>query len=93
MGLLIKDGEIVTASSRYEADIWCEDEKITEIAPDIDPPADAEVVDASGKYVFPGFIDPHTHIHLPFMGTVSKDTYETGTKAALGQLGRVGSTS
>ncbi|MFB6374459.1 MAG: dihydropyrimidinase, partial [Bradymonadaceae bacterium] len=83
MGLLIKNGEIVTASSRYEADIWCEDDKITRIDDDIDPPADAEVVDADGKYVFPGFIDPHTHIHLPFMGTVSKDTYETGTKAAL----------
>lgn len=83
MGLLIKNGEIVTADSRYKADIWCEDEKITRIDDDIDPPAGAEVVDAEGKYVFPGFIDPHTHIHLPFMGTVSKDTYETGTIAAL----------
>ncbi len=40
-------------------------------------------MDAAGKYVFPGFIDPHTHIYLPFMGTFSKDTYETGSKAAL----------
>lgn len=83
MSLLIKNGEIVTASSRYKADIWCEDEKITRIDTDIDAPAGAEVVDAEGKYVFPGFVDPHTHIHLPFMGTVSKDTYETGTIAAL----------
>ena len=41
------------------------------------------MIDASGKYVFPGFIDPHTHIYLPFMGTFSKDTYETGSRAAL----------
>lgn len=83
MGLLIKNGEIVTASSRYKADIWCEDEQITRIDRDIDPPEDAEVIDASGKFVFPGFIDPHTHIHLPFMGTFAKDDYETGTQAAL----------
>jgi dihydropyrimidinase len=83
MALLIKNGEIVTADSRYVADIWCEDETITRIDQDITPPPDAEVVDASGKFVFPGFIDPHTHIYLPFMGTYSKDTYETGTQAAL----------
>ena len=46
-------------------------------------PADAEVIDATGKYVFPGFIDPHVHIYLPFMGTFAKDTYETGSQAAL----------
>jgi len=49
----------------------------------IDAPAGAEVINASGKYVFPGFIDPHVHIYLPFMGTFSKDTYETASKAAL----------
>jgi dihydropyrimidinase len=84
MGLLIKNGEIVTGDSRYIADIWCEGETITRIDSDIQAPtATAEVIDASGKYVFPGFIDPHTHIYLPFMGTFSKDDYETGTKAAL----------
>jgi dihydropyrimidinase len=83
MGLLIKNGEIVTGDARYVADIWCEGETITRIGPDIDPPAHAEVIDASPKYVFPGFIDPHTHIYLPFMGTYSKDDYETGTRAAL----------
>jgi dihydropyrimidinase len=41
------------------------------------------VINASGKYVFPGFIDPHVHIYLPFMGTYSKDNYETASKAAL----------
>jgi D-hydantoinase len=83
MSLLIKNGEIVTGDSRYVADIWCEGETITRIDKNIDPPAGAKVIDATGKYVFPGFVDPHTHIYLPFMGTYSKDTYETGTKAAV----------
>jgi dihydropyrimidinase len=83
MPLLIKNGEIVTASERYTADIYCESETITRIDRDISAPANATVVDATGKFVFPGFIDPHVHIYLPFMGTYSKDTYETGSKAAL----------
>jgi dihydropyrimidinase len=83
MSLLIKNGEIVTASERYIADIFCEDETITRIDRNIPAPAGAEVIDAKGKFVFPGFIDPHVHIYLPFMGTFSKDTYETGSKAAL----------
>jgi len=83
MSLLIKNGEIVTASERYQADIYCEGETITRIDRDISAPAGATVVDATGKLVFPGFIDPHVHIYLPFMGTFSKDTYETGSKAAL----------
>ncbi len=83
MALLIKNGEVVTASERYHADIYCEGETITRIGPDLEAAPDAEVIDASGKYVFPGFIDPHTHIYLPFMGTFSKDTYETASIAAL----------
>ncbi len=81
--LLIKNGDIVTASARYTADILCKDGKIAAIAKDLDAPADVEVYDASGKYVFPGFIDPHTHVYLPFMGTYAKDDYETATVAAL----------
>ena len=83
MSLLIKNGEIITADSRYIADIFCEGETITKIDKNLAAPAGAEVIDATGKYVFPGFIDPHVHIYLPFMGTFSKDTYETGSKAAL----------
>ena len=83
MPLLIKNGEIVTASERYVADILCENEIITHIDRDIKPPRNAEVIEAKGKYVFPGFIDPHVHIYLPFMGTVSKDDYITGSEAAL----------
>jgi dihydropyrimidinase len=83
MSLLIKNGEIVTGSERYTADIWCEEETITAIGRDLHAPAGAEVVDAAGKFVFPGFIDPHTHIYLPFMGTFSKDDYATWTRAAI----------
>jgi len=85
MPLLIKNGNIVTATDSYHADIYCEDEQITRIAQDIEvPPGDGcEVIDAEGKYVFPGFIDPHVHIYLPFMGTYAKDTYDSASRAAL----------
>lgn len=83
MSLLIKSGEIVTASERYIADIFCENETITRIDRGIQAPPGADVIDAKGKLVFPGFIDPHVHIYLPFMGTFAKDTYETASRAAL----------
>src|SRR5438874_2929608 len=83
MSLLIKNGEIVTPKERYVADIFCEDETITRIDRKIDNVKADEIVDASGKYVFPGFIDPHVHIYLPFMGTYAKDTHETASRAAL----------
>src|SRR5580698_5112301 len=83
MPLLIKNGEIVTASERYVADIFCENETITRIDRGIQALPDTEVIDAKGKFVFPGFIDPHVHIYLPFMGTFAMDTYESASKAAL----------
>src|SRR5271156_1512856 len=83
MSLLIKNGEIVTPSERYVADILCTGDTITRIDRDITAPAGTEVIDATGKYDFPGFIDPHVHIYLPFMGTFSKDNYETASRAAL----------
>jgi dihydropyrimidinase len=83
MGLLIKNGEIVTADARFRGDIWCDGEAITQIGLNLTAPVGAEVIDASGKLVFPGFIDPHVHIYLPFMGTFAKDTYETASRAAL----------
>ncbi len=83
MGLLIKQGEIVTSAERYVADIFCEHETITEIGRNLQPPPGTEVIDAAGKYVFPGFIDPHVHIYLPFMGTYAKDTYDSASRAAL----------
>ena len=69
MSLLIKGGEIVTPSERYVADIFCAGETITRIDRNLSAPGDADVIDASGKYVFPGFVDPHVHIYLPFMVT------------------------
>jgi dihydropyrimidinase len=83
MPLLIKNGEIVTADSRYRADILAEGETITRIGQNLEVPPGTEIVDATGRYVFPGFIDPHVHIYLPFMGTFAKDTHETGSIAAL----------
>ena len=83
MSLLIKNGTIVTADKTFVGDVLCEGETITAIGLGLAAPAGAEVIDATGKYVFPGFIDPHVHIYLPFMGTFAKDTYETASKAAL----------
>src|SRR5262249_46230882 len=83
MSLLIRNGEIVTAGERYVADILCEDETITRIDRGLTASPGAEVIDATGKYVFPGFIDPHVHIYLPFMGTFAKDTHESASRAAL----------
>ena len=86
MALLIRGGRIVTATDDYTADIYCRDETITRIERGIDPkglPPGTDVVDAAGKYVFPGFIDPHVHIYLPFMGTFAADDYESASKAAL----------
>ena len=83
MALLIKGGEIVTADSRFHADIWVEDETISAIGRELPAHPGAEVIDATGKLVFPGFIDPHVHIHLPFMATFAKDSHATASKAAL----------
>ena len=83
MNLLIQNGRIVTASDDFVGDVLIEGETIAAVGPHLAAPAGAEVVDASGKYVFPGFIDPHVHIYLPFMGTYAKDTYESASRAAL----------
>ncbi len=83
MPLLIRNADIITADARYQGDILCEGEKITRIDLGIEAPAGAEIIDATGKYVFPGFVDPHTHVYLPFMGTYAKDTYDTAGRAAL----------
>jgi dihydropyrimidinase len=82
MSILIKNGQIVTASETYVADIYLEDEQIVAIGKNLKYSAD-KTIDASGKLVFPGGIDPHVHLDMPFMGTHSSDDYETGTRAAL----------
>lgn len=83
MSLLIKNGRIITPDQDYVADILVRGETIAAIDPSIQPDGVDEVIDASGKYVFPGFIDPHVHIYLPFMGTFAKDTYDSASRAAL----------
>lgn len=83
MPLLIRDGEIVTSEEQYRADIYIEDQTITQIGTDLAIPPSTEIISAAGKLVFPGFIDPHVHIYLPFMGTFAKDTYETASVAGL----------
>jgi dihydropyrimidinase len=81
--LLIKNGLITTAADQYAGDILCQGETITAIGRGLSAPAGAEVIDAAGKLVFPGFIDPHVHIYLPFMGTYAKDDYDSASRAAL----------
>lgn len=83
MSLLIRNGDIITADSRFTGDIYCEGEQITRLGTNLEVPSGTGIIDATGKQVFPGFIDPHVHIYLPFMGTEAKDTYETASRAAL----------
>src|SRR4051794_23047253 len=78
----IKNGRIITATDDYVADILIEDESIKAIGRDMALQVD-ETIDASGMLVFPGGIDPHVHLSMPFMGTFSSDDYTTGTRAAL----------
>ncbi|MCA0174052.1 dihydropyrimidinase [Bacillus sp. RAR_GA_16] len=81
MKKIIRNGTIVTASETYQADILISDGVISSIGKSIEVEG-AEVVDATDRYVFPGGIDPHTHLEMPFGGTVTKDDFETGTIAA-----------
>src|SRR5437764_11595219 len=79
MRTLIKGGTIITASDTYQADVLIEDEKIATIGHGL---SGDTTIDAGGKYVIPGGVDVHTHLDMPFGGTVSSDDFETGTRAA-----------
>ena len=81
MSILIKNGRIVTAADDYQADIFINHSTIDLIGIDLSIDAD-HVIDASGMLVIPGGVDPHTHLELPFGGTETSDTFETGTRAA-----------
>src|SRR5918998_4432355 len=84
MSILIKGGRVITAADDYVGDVFVEDERISLIGESLDVDAD-RVVDARGKYVLPGAIDPHTHLDMPFGGTVTIDDVESGqTSAAFG---------
>ena len=83
MSILVKGGTVVTADLTRRADVLCVDGKIAAVGDDLDVPSGTETVDAAGQYVMPGGIDPHTHMQLPFMGTVASDDFYTGTAAGL----------
>src|SRR5215475_4826380 len=81
MSVLIKGGRIVTAADDYVADVYVEDETVSLIGESLDVSAD-KVIDATGRYVLPGCVDPHTHLDMPFGGTVTIDDVESGQTAA-----------
>ncbi|MBT8107266.1 MAG: dihydropyrimidinase [Gammaproteobacteria bacterium] len=83
MTVLIKGGTVVNADRSVRADVLCEDGIITAVGENLDAPKGATVVDAGGQYVMPGGIDPHTHMQLPFMGTVASEDFYSGTAAGL----------
>jgi dihydropyrimidinase len=83
MSILIRGGTVVTASETKRADVYCDGGIIKAVGLDLEVPSDAEVIDAGGQYVMPGGIDPHTHMQLPFMGTVATEDFFTGTAAGL----------
>ncbi len=83
MTVLIKGGTVVNAEQTFGADVLCQDGIITAVGENLDAPKGATVVDAGGQFVMPGGIDPHTHMQLPFMGTVTTEDFYSGTAAGL----------
>src|SRR5213596_1807070 len=81
MSILIKGGRVITAADDYVADVYIEDERISLIGESVDLPAD-KVIDASGKYVLPGLVDPHTHLEMPWRGETTVDDFQSGHAAA-----------
>src|SRR4051794_25267311 len=81
MSVLIKGGRVITAADDYVGDIYVEGERVSLIGESLDVEAD-KVIDASGKYVLPGCVDPHTHLDMPFGGTTTIDDFESGHAAA-----------
>jgi dihydropyrimidinase len=81
MSLLIRGGTVVNADRRMRADVLCADGLIQAVGADLAAPAGCEILDAGGQLVMPGGIDPHTHMQLPFMGTVASEDFYTGTAA------------
>src|SRR5215510_4301005 len=79
---LIRNGKIVNADRTQDADLLISGEKIQDIAPGLPADAADRVIDATGMLLLPGGIDAHTHLDMPFGGTVSSDDFETGTRAA-----------
>ncbi|GAB4361985.1 MAG: dihydropyrimidinase [Kiloniellaceae bacterium] len=83
MAILIRGGTVVNADHSFRADVLTQDGKIAAIGESLEAPGGAEVIDAGGAYVLPGGIDPHTHMELPFMGTVASEDFFSGTTAGM----------
>ncbi|MEM8685505.1 MAG: amidohydrolase family protein, partial [Pseudomonadota bacterium] len=83
MSVLVKGGTVVNADRSFRADVFCDGGTIRAVGENLDVPSGVAVVDAGGQYVMPGGIDPHTHMQLPFMGTVASDDFYSGTAAGL----------
>lgn len=83
MSLLIRGGEVVTGQGRSAADVWCANGKIQRVEPDLAAPPDATIIEAAGKLVFPGFIDPHVHAYLPLVQVTAHSDFANCTRAAL----------
>src|ERR1700734_2508453 len=83
MKLLVRGGTVVTAEQSTRADVLCEEGVIVAVEPDLEAPTGTEIVDAGGMLVLPGGIDPHTHMEMPFMGTITSEDFFTGTSAAV----------
>ncbi len=88
MGLVIRNGEVVTATERFVADVRVDGGTISDLGAKLEPRSGDETIDASGKFVLPGFVDPHVHMELPFMGTASVDDFDVG-----GAVGAAGGTT
>ena len=85
MSVLIRGGTVVNHDQTFRADVLCEGGTIAAVGEGLEAPSDARVVDAGGAYVMPGGIDPHTHMELPFMGTVASEDFYTGTAAGMAE--------
>jgi dihydropyrimidinase len=81
--LLVRGGTVVNADRAFRADVLCAGGKIAAVGENLEVPTGTETIDAGGQYVMPGGIDPHTHMQLPFMGTVAVDDFYSGTAAGL----------
>jgi len=78
--LLIRGATVVNADREFRADVLCSDGKVAQIGENLELPTNCRELDASGAYLLPGGIDPHTHMQLPFMGTVAVDDFYSGTR-------------
>lgn len=83
MSVLLRGGTVVTAAQTRRADVYCVEGRIAGVGLGLEVPSDTQVIDAGGQFVMPGGIDPHTHMQLPFMGTVASEDFYTGTAAGV----------